>query len=173
MSNRASVLVWGLGNALLSDDGVGVHAVRMLSERYGGELAAAGAVCCDGGTIGLALMGAIEDAEALIVIDAARFGGTAGAIHLFEQQRFDARIRSARASAHDLALAELIDATRISGALPERRALIGIEPASLEWGLTPTPAVVAAVPEAAAAACALIADWRRTPRLSAALEELA
>jgi hydrogenase maturation protease len=153
VKRRASVLVLGLGNALLSDDGVGVHAVRRLEASY--APAPSGVACRDGGTIGLALLGEIEDADSLIIVDAARFGGSPGAIELFEQERFDARIRSGRQSAHDLALSELIDAARLTGGLPERRALLGVEPASVAWGLEPTPAVAAALPKVVE----ILRDW--------------
>jgi hydrogenase maturation protease len=153
---RASVLVLGLGNALLSDDGAGLHALQLLKD-WPGE---PDVVCCDGGTIGLALLGEIAQTDSLIVLDAASFGGAPGEVRVFEGDAFDARVRSARASAHDLALAELIDAAHLADALPQRRALIGVEPASVEWGLSPTAPVAAALPRVAALARAYAAAWR-------------
>ena len=52
------------------------------------------------------------------------------------------------------------DALRLRGELPRHRALIGIEPADMNWGTEPTESVAAAVPEAAAAAHDLVRSWR-------------
>jgi hydrogenase maturation protease len=53
-----------------------------------------------------------------------------------------------------------LDALRLRGELPENRALIGIEPADMDWGTEPTPPVAAAVPRAAELARDLVAVWR-------------
>jgi hydrogenase maturation protease len=53
-----------------------------------------------------------------------------------------------------------MDAMRLRGDLPEKRALIGIEPQDMDWGTRPTEAVAAALPEAAAHAHQLVRNWR-------------
>ena len=70
MTGSHKTLILGIGNVLLQDEGAGVHAIRMLAERVAErddiEL-------MDGGTLSFSLAGAIEDAEHLIVIDAAQY----------------------------------------------------------------------------------------------------
>ena len=61
---------------------------------------------------------------------------------------------------HEVGLSDLMDALRLRGDLPARRALIGIEPADMDWGTEPTPPVAAAVPRAAELARDLVAAWR-------------
>jgi len=159
MAAGGKILVLGLGNALLGDDGVGVDVVDAL--RRGGveERRDVSVSARDGGTLGLALLPEIEDASALIVVDAARFGGAPGDVRVFEGEAMDAQAGRARSSAHEVALADLVGAARLTGRLPARRALVGVTPQSTQWGLAPSAAVAAALPAACAAIEALLARW--------------
>lgn len=160
MSADGKVLVLGLGNRLLSDDGIGVHVVEALHERgLGGENDSA-VLLQDGGTFGLSLLPDIEDASALIVVDAAMFGGAPGELRVFEGEAMDAQLSSAKSSVHEVALSDLIGAAKFTGRLPERRALVGIAPRTTEWGLAPTTEIAAALPAACAAIEALVERWR-------------
>ena len=69
-------LVLGVGNLLMSDDGVGVHAVQRLEKRT----LPPGVEVLDGGTCGLDLLQFFEGVERLIVLDAANLGREPGAI---------------------------------------------------------------------------------------------
>ncbi len=152
-----NILVLGLGNPLLRDDGIGLHVIAAL-ERLG--LPRAGGVrICDGGTLGLSLLPEIEGSDGLIVVDAARFGGAPGEVRVFDAEAMDAGIGAASSSAHELALADLLGAARLTGALPERRALVGVAPADIAWGLEPTPEVAASIPSACAAVEAIVERW--------------
>jgi hydrogenase maturation protease len=62
---------------------------------------------------------------------------------------------------HEVGLSDLLDMARLSGQLPARRVLIGIEPQSIDWGLAPSPPVAAALPHCVAVALDLIECWRR------------
>ena len=62
-------------------------------------------------------------------------------------------------SVHEVSLMDLMDMSRLSGTLPRRRALVGIEPGEIDWGDTLTPAVEAAVPLAIAEVRRLLARW--------------
>jgi hydrogenase maturation protease len=150
-----SILVLGLGNSLSSDDGVGLHLLALLAEQPLGPKV----LLRDGGTIGLALLGDIQDADALIALDACRMGQPPGRLGVFEGPAMDKRLRGTKRSAHEVALADLMDAARLVDALPDRRALIGIEPGSTGWGLEPGPAVAAALPKAVAQVLRLIEAW--------------
>ncbi len=157
MQTRKPVLVLGLGNTLLSDDGVGVHVVEALraARGFGDDV-----VLRDGGTLGLALLPELESAEALIVVDAAAFSAVPGEVRVFEGAAMDAQLAGKRHTVHEVNLVDLMGAAELSGVRPERRALVGIEPKSFEWGLAPTDVVAAAVPRACAAVGELIAGWR-------------
>ncbi len=152
------ILVLGLGSALLKDDSVGLHVIaafrRADARRNPSNLAVR-----DGGTLGLALLPELEGTSALIVVDAANFCGSPGEVRVFESEAMDAQLGASNSSAHEIALADLIGAARLSGSLPNRRARVGIAPLSVEWGLEPTPEVAASIPAACTAIDALIERW--------------
>lgn len=158
MSACCKTLVLGIGNALLQDEGAGIHVVRMLADQTAGrddiEL-------MDGGTLSFTLAGAIEDADQLIVIDAAQLGDAPGATRVFEGEQMDAFVGGNRKrSVHEVSLVDLLMIARLADHLPERRALIGIQPQNIDWGEQPSPAVAAALPHACSHALQLIEAWR-------------
>ncbi|WP_298354225.1 HyaD/HybD family hydrogenase maturation endopeptidase [Rhodoblastus sp.] len=149
-----SVLVLGIGNVLMSDDGAGVHAARGFNSSESQDLKVV-----DGGTLGLSLLTEVESCAALIVFDAASFGGEPGSVRTFTGEDMDAQLSGKKKTAHEVALFDLLATAELIGRKPERRALIGVEPDRIEWGLEPTPAVASALPEMRRAARALIEDW--------------
>lgn len=155
MIQEKPVLVLGIGNSLLTDDGAGLHVLAALARLE----PPAGLRLCDGGTIGLALLAEIEGAGAVIAVDACQMGEAPGTVRVFEGTSMDAALGGTKRSAHEVALADLMDAARFSGCLPHRRALVGIQPAHVGWGLEPGPEVAAAIPEAARAVLALAESW--------------
>lgn len=159
MSQEKTILVLGLGNVLRSDDGVGVHVVWALAPRTL-EPRGGSRICLrDGGTLGLALLPEIEAVQGLIVVDAARFGGAPGEVRVFEAAAMDEQLGVARGSAHEVALSDLMGAARLNDSLPNKRALVGVAPDSMGWGLEPTPAVAASVPAACAAVEEILTRW--------------
>lgn len=162
MSDRCKTgpktLILGIGNTLLRDEGAGVHAIRMLAERVAGrddiEL-------MDGGTLSFTLAGAIEDAQQLIVIDAAQLGGEPGTTRVFEGEQMDAFVGGNRkCSVHEVSLVDLLMIARLADHLPQRRALIGIQPHDIDWGEQPSPSVANAIPQACHHALQLIEAWQ-------------
>lgn len=133
-----SVLILGIGNTLLSDEGIGVHLVERM-RRQVGELP--GVVYMDGGTLSFTLAEPIARADGLIVVDAARMDSPPGTMKVFHDQAMDRYLQGNRASVHEVSLADLLDIARLSESLPESRCLIGIEPDSLAWGEAPSLAL--------------------------------
>jgi hydrogenase maturation protease len=158
MAGRADrILVLGIGNTLLSDEGAGVHAVRQLQAAAGDR---AGIDYIDGGTLSFTLAGPIEETEAVVVIDAADFGADAGAVRVFEGAAMDVFVSAARKrSVHEIGLCDLMAVAALAGRLPEKRALIGIQPRELGWGDTPSPPVAAGISRACDQALDLIKRW--------------
>jgi hydrogenase maturation protease len=157
MSNKArSIAVVGIGNSLLTDDGAGIHTLERFAEGNTDD-----DVCClDGGTVGLALLDRLADLDGLVALDAMILGKEPGAVTVLQGEDMDSHLRNQRGSVHEVGLSDLVDALRLRGELPRHRALIGIEPADMNWGTEPTESVAAAVPEAAAAAHDLVRSWR-------------
>ncbi len=152
-----STLILGIGNNLLSDEGVGIHVVRYLEAHHPDT---PGVTYLDGGTLSFTLAGPIAEHDSLIVVDAARFGEAPGTIRCLEGDEMDRYLRGNRQSVHEVGLMDLFDISRLSGTFPTHRALIGVEPATLGWGEQPSPAVAPAVAAAAEMALALADRWR-------------
>jgi hydrogenase maturation protease len=154
---RAVIL--GIGNTLLTDDGVGVHVARAVQGLVNAGWSRPGLRICDGGTVGLSLLTWIEPQAPLIAIDAAELGAAPGTVAVFTGQAMDQQLAGIKHSAHEVALSDLVQAAWLSGLLPERRALIAVQPEVTSWGLEPTEAVAAAIPEAVEAILKLLESW--------------
>jgi len=141
-------ILLGIGNILLSDDGVGVHVANALNRQMEANELRYPLTVRDGGTIGLSLLSEIDPVSALIAVDAMEMGAQPGTVRLFQGSEMDRQLAGSKRSAHEVALADLIQAARLSGCAPARRALVGIQPEVTSWGLEPTPAVAAAIPQA-------------------------
>ncbi len=82
-----------------------------------------------------------------------------GEVRVFEGAEMERMLSGPKRTAHEVALADLIAAAKLTGREPRRKALIGIQPASTGWGLEPSAAVNAAIPCASAAVRRLLARW--------------
>ncbi len=153
---QQSIAVVGIGNSLLTDDGAGIHTL----ERFARDNDDEGVCCLDGGTVGLALFDRLANLNGLVALDAMKLGKEPGAITVLLGKDMDFHLRNQHGSVHEVGLSDLMDALRLSGHLPENRALIGIEPEDMDWGTEPTATVAAAIPEAAALTHNLVREWR-------------
>ncbi len=135
MKNK--ILVVGLGNILLSDEGTGVHAVEALRSRFDFSPE----VCLlDGGTLGLDLLPWIEGREKVLFIDAVNFQGTPGTVAVLEDEELPSFL-GPKLSFHHVGLADLLFASSFLGNKPAKTVLVGIQPGKLEVGLTLSEAV--------------------------------
>lgn len=131
-------LVLGLGNLLLTDEGVGVHAARALLASGCPE----GVTVLDVGTAILDALPEIQAADRIILIDAVKADGLPGSVYRMPLEAFERP--ECIASMHGF------DLTRVL-ALTERRdrpevVVIGVEPACLDWSLELSPQVREAMP---------------------------
>ncbi|MES2370164.1 HyaD/HybD family hydrogenase maturation endopeptidase [Thiobacillus thioparus] len=151
-------LVLGIGNTLLTDEGIGIHVLQALEP----ELANwPDVTLLDGGTLSFTLAGPIEETDALIVVDAANIKSKPGDWALLEGEEMDAFLMSNRkASVHEVGLTDLRVIAILAGHWPEKRAMLAIQPQTIDWGEHPTPAVAAAIPPACTAIRDLIRAWR-------------
>lgn len=140
-----TVVILGVGNLLLSDEGFGVHVVREL-ERQATVLPQS-VVVVDGGTLGLELLPIVQDADALVLVDAIDLGRAPGTLSSFLGAEIEATLNR-HVSPHQVGAADLIGVARLTGVLPERTALVGVQPQSLDFSLELTSPVRAALPRA-------------------------
>lgn len=150
-------LVLGIGNTLLTDEGVGIHVLHALEPELGNE---PDVTLLDGGTLSFTLAGPIEDADALIVVDAANIKGKPGDWKLLQGDEMDVFLTSNRkSSVHEVGLTDLRAIAILAGHWPQKRVMLAIQPEVIDWGEHPTPAVAAAIPPVCAAITRQIQAW--------------
>ena len=152
-----NTLILGIGNTLLTDEGAGIHALNLLQLKYSNI---PNLTFLDGGTLSFTLSCWIEDCTNLIIFDAAQLQQPAGTVMSFVGDKMDTFLGNTKRSAHEIGLLDLIDIARITESLPENRALIGIQPEAVTWGMKPTTAVANALDEAVSHAVTLIKQWQ-------------
>lgn len=145
----ARVLVLGVGNLLMGDEGVGVHVLRGLEKQD----SVAGVRLLDGGTGGINLLLEFDGVRDLVLIDATRDGQTAGSITFLRPMQ--AGELPCGLGAHDFGLKDLFAVSALLGEMPRLHlftiSVEQIQPMCLEL----SPAVAAAVPAVVRAVHAL------------------
>jgi hydrogenase maturation protease len=155
MRGAAEVVVIGLGNVVLSDDGLGVHAVRRLRRHYTfGD----GVELVEGGTGGLLLLPYLADARRVIIVDAIDLGTAAGTLVRLDGEDW-ASAFAVRMTPHDVGLADLLGAAQLSGAWPEKLVLHGAQPACTEIGTELSVPLVSALDPLVDAVAAELMRW--------------
>ncbi len=137
------VVVLGIGNMLMSDEGIGVHAVAALEQRY--TLPETVEVV-DGGTTGMELFPELQGADHLVVVDAVRAGQPEGGIVRLSGDEVPAFFKT-KLSPHQVGLSDVLAALRFAGSEPQSVVLIGVKPVSLELAMELSPAVAARLDE--------------------------
>lgn len=137
-TEKVPVLVLGVGNILLKDEGVGVRVVEALQR----ESLPPGVEVMDGGTLGLDLMAPISRAEKLVVVDVVKGGGEPGAIYRFHAEDIDVKEAPIN-SLHQVGLYEVFRLVKQLGSAPREIVIIGVEPKEIDWGLELSPEIQA------------------------------
>ncbi len=135
-------VVLGSGNELMSDEGVGVHAVRILQERL--DLSDGSIELIEGGTspdIGHLVQGAGK----LVIIDAVKGGYEPGTVYRFTPDKIVSEPGIAT-SVHQIGIVDNLNMMKLMGDMPGQTVIIGIEPASVEVGLELSPALQEKMP---------------------------
>jgi hydrogenase maturation protease len=136
-------LILGVGNLLMSDDGVGVRVVQRLQAEHN---LPENVQAEDGGTCGLDLLHFLEGVDHLIVVDAADFHQPPGTIQRLEGDKVPAFLAQ-KVSPHEINLPELLFSAKLTGIYPQKVVIFGIQPQTIELGLELSPAVEAQVDE--------------------------
>ncbi|MES9853213.1 MAG: HyaD/HybD family hydrogenase maturation endopeptidase [Candidatus Thiodiazotropha sp. L084R] len=129
------VLVIGMGNVLMQDEGIGVRAVEELEQCY---RVPEGVEVVDGGTTGMELFEPMRDARCLIIADAVNTGAPQGSLVRIANEEIPAFFQT-KISNHQLGVSDLLALLSLKGETPEQVTIIGMVPHSLEnqLGLTP------------------------------------
>jgi len=159
----ARILVLGIGNMLMGDDGVGVHVARELRKypRAGILMAEIGNAILEAGPL-------LMWADRVLVIDALMACGPPGTIYFapFEQMAS----QWGRTSLHELDIGTALNFLPVGSLRPEVFVL-GVEPASLDWSLNLSPEVLLALPHVVRSANELLQQWRMAVRFRRELHD--
>jgi len=160
------ILILGIGNILLRDEGIGVHVVNQL-QKYG---LPDNVEVIDGGTAGLDILLSQKGVNKLVVVDAIRAGNKPGTIIKFKIQnsKHVPSTSSGQAlsgtegfkipgagfsdgqpqiSLHQVNLLEALSAAEKMNCVPEEVTVIGVEPAEIDWGLELTEKAAQSIPK--------------------------
>lgn len=133
------MLVLGIGNLIMSDDGIGVRVVQLLAERYRYP---AGVTILDGGTLGLDLLPKLEGVKRLLVVDAVETGQPAGTLVRMAGEEVPVVLET-KVSPHQMGLKDLLAVAMLQGFAPREMVLWGVQPALIELGTDLSEAVAA------------------------------
>ncbi|MBV8084360.1 MAG: HyaD/HybD family hydrogenase maturation endopeptidase [Chloroflexi bacterium] len=145
------IVVLGLGNVIMSDEGAGVRAIQRLMKD---PRLPAGVQLVDGGTMGLELLSVAYDADLLVLVDAVDLDLPPGAIVYLRGRELDGMATGG--SVHQLGVADLLAALRMAGREPAAVELLGIQPERLTLGTELSPSVAEALPRLAEAVLTVI-----------------
>ena len=141
------VLVGGIGNVLLGDDGVGPYIARLLSARYEFDQ---GVEVADLGTPALDLIDQISGRDGVILIDSVKSNAVPGTVQIYPKEQIVRSQPEVRMDPHSPALVEALLATVLFGVPPEDLVMVGVVGESYTPSCCLSAAVKASVPRAIA-----------------------
>lgn len=136
------IMVMGVGNILLSDEGLGVHFINEL----GKETLPKNVELLEGGTAGLELVHLIQDVDFLIIVDAINAKDEPGSLFRFQPEKIKVLPEQYEVSFHQVGIMEVLAMASILGNSPQT-LIFGIQPKSLEWGLELSPEILKVFPK--------------------------
>jgi hydrogenase maturation protease len=141
LTTKHSILILGIGNILLRDEGAGIHMIRGLEEE-----GYSGAELMDGGTGGFHLLGVIQSYKTVIIVDASLDDFTTGTVRILHPKY--AKDFPRQLSAHEIGLKDLLDAAFLLGNTPEIY-LVAISVKDFQdMGMELSPEISTAIPVA-------------------------
>jgi hydrogenase maturation protease len=145
-TSSVKTVILGVGNLLLSDEGVGLRVLERLAMTY--DLPE-GVQTLDGGTLGLDLLYYLEGAdgrpvENLLIIDAVEMGKNAGTLVRLEGDEVPSFL-SIKISPHQVGIPDMLFAAKLKDLYPRNVVLLGVQPGVLDAGLELSPPVAAQV----------------------------
>jgi len=157
-----SAVILGVGNILLSDEGVGVRVVEQIEARYRLD---EDVTVIDGGTCGMDLMDELAERDLVIVVDAVRTGEPPGTLVTLTGEAVPALFRE-RISPHQLGVSDLLAALTLLGRSPRQLALVGVVPESMATGLALSERVAACLEPLVETTLAVLREhgWQAWPQ---------
>jgi hydrogenase maturation protease len=127
---NSNIAIFGIGNLLQRDEGVGVHLINQLEKDYSFS------PCInliDGGTMGTDLLPYLEQNDKIIILDAVNFNEPPGFIGVIKNDDILRRLNT-KLSIHHLGITDVLSSARLLDIEPSEIYLIGIQPKNIEMG---------------------------------------
>jgi hydrogenase maturation protease len=141
ISQQKKILILGIGNVLLTDEGIGVRVAEKMREMN----LPPDVEVMDGGVGGLNLHFLIEGRKKVIVVDAVKAGAPPGTLFRFTDKDLAAK-KGVMRSAHGIDFSDVVSIVNFLGTRPEEIVFLGIEPESLDVGLELSPLIEKNIP---------------------------
>jgi len=154
------VLVLGLGNVLLQDEGIGVRVIEQLRAHYAFP---DNVIVLDGGTLGLDLLPYIEEASHLVIVDAVNAGKEPGTLVRLVNDEIPAGLGT-KVSPHQVGLQDMLALARWRGHLPVEVILWGVQVEQLDTGLALSARVAAQIEPLCQRVLEELARWNCMPQ---------
>jgi hydrogenase maturation protease len=139
---RRSILVIGVGNEALKDEGIGIHAARALAAL---DLPPSVRVL-EGGTEGFSLLGRLEGVQRLVLVDAMGMDCPAGTVVTVRREQLRRRGQPDRSSLHGTGVLDALELAAALGLEPPEVYIVGVQPAEVTWGLELSPVLQQVLP---------------------------
>ncbi len=136
-------VVLGIGNILLTDEGVGVRVIEQLEQDYRFP---PGVEIIDGGTCGMEMLEQLEDLDGLVVVDCVRCGQPPATPVLLKGDEVPVFFRT-KLSPHQVSLSDVLASLEFTDKAPKSIAIVGMQPVSMALGMELSPEVAERVPE--------------------------
>jgi hydrogenase maturation protease len=141
MTKVQDILILGIGNILLKDEGVGVHVINKIK----GMNLPDNVEVIDGGTAGLDLTDFIANRKKVIVVDTVKAGEKPGTIYRLTEENLDIKPKAIM-SFHDIDFLDALYMSKTMGEKPEEVVVIGIEPKDMSDGIELSPEIEERIP---------------------------
>ncbi len=161
--NRGPIIVVGVGSLVRSDDGAGLKTLHRLEKD---PRLPPGVETIDGSILGMDIIALVQNASRLLFLDAVDAGVEPGTVVRLEGE--DILRLPSGASAHDIGISGLLSLLQFLGTMPERVALIGIQPVTTETGVWLSPEVEAGLGIMVTESIRLITEWFEAGRVEEA-----
>lgn len=155
MVNESNITVLGVGNILLTDEGLGVHVVNELDAEY--EFTPPVNII-DGGTMGMELLTYMRGMTKLLLVDAINGGDVPGTVYEFPHEEMESYFTD-HISVHEVGMQDILRIRALQEDPLEDAVVIGVEPESLELGLEVSDAVRAVLPDVKARVIKQLEAW--------------
>jgi hydrogenase maturation protease len=136
------IVVLGIGNILLTDEGVGVRVIERLEQEY---VLPPEVEIIDGGTCGMEMLEQLENLDGLVVVDCVRCGQPPATPILLKGEDVPVFFRT-KLSPHQVSLSDVLASLEFTNRAPKSIAIVGMQPVSMSLGMELSPQVMAQLP---------------------------